>query len=139
MIEILGLDQPVVGKGLLGGIRIGNYLNGSTWGGAMDRQGPCHSQSRGGTREVMEGGPFGFKMEKMRHGAVKWLRYRSLRVRKALRCHLAPLPKVRQLISVIECASRSAAMPSSNLERCTPLFQVHEKAMHYTVCATASL
>lgn len=56
-----------------------------------------------------------FRDGAMRRGVVKWLRYRILRIRKALRCHLAPLPKVAQLISVIECAWRSAAMPSSNL------------------------
>lgn len=36
---------------------------------------------------------------------------KNLRVRKAFRCHLAWLPKVRQLISVIECTSHSVAMP----------------------------
>lgn len=75
----------------------------------------------------------------MRPGVVTWLRGRILRLRKAGRCHLAPPPKVIQLISVIECASRSAAMPFSNLESGRHSSQVHEKAVHYAVCATARL
>ena len=87
----------------------------------------------------MRWGPFGLEMEKMRPGVVTWLRGRILRLRKAGRCHLAPPPKVIQLISVIECASRSAAMPFSNLESGRHSSQVHEKAVHYAVCATARL
>ena len=61
----------------------------------------------------MERGPFGLEVEKMRGGWLSGSGIESLRVRKALRCHLAsPPPKVIQLISVIECASRYAAMPS---------------------------
>ena len=89
--------------------------------------------------ERSRGGPFGLEVEEMRPGAVKWLRGGILRLRKAGRCHLAPLPKVVQLISVIECASRSAAMPSSNLESGRHSSQVHEKAVHYAICATAHL
>ena len=83
--------------------------------------------------------PFGLEVEKMRPGVVKWLSGGLLRLRKARRCHLAPPPKVVQLISVIECASRSAAMPSSNLESGRHSSQVHEKAVHFAICATARL
>lgn len=79
------------------------------------------------------------EMEKMRPGVVKWLGGRILRLRKAGRRHLAPPPKVVQLISVTECASRSAAMPFSNLESGRHPSQVHEKAVRYTICATARL
>lgn len=58
--------------------------------------------------------PLRFRGGEDERWAVEWLRYRTVRVRKALRCRLAPPPppKVIQLISVIECASLSAAMPS---------------------------
>lgn len=35
----------------------------------------------------------------------------ALTVRKALPCHLAPPPKVMQLISIMECASNPTAVP----------------------------